>query len=396
MGLELNELHDLSRILKTQNANADAAVCQLSDGRVYYGIYSSGGKEPYSAATVLTQGMLQEVKTGFRPQDLQSEQVTVVTTYTPNEMDQGMMAMVTKNMGRLAAYPESRAFTFENGNAALKKLAIKPKRVSFDWNRDHLTRFACRAMIPSPQLDLGSADTTSHSGYHTVHRIYLMATYALLNLHNVDSVDGKYVAALMVSRTGKILAYGLNTNKENKTLHAEVNMLQSYYKFTKATNTSGIPPGARIYTTLQPCKMCAGMIVATAKNRDSTHVYYGMTDPTQKADSTALSVNKMETLLSGEKGAAVRGIKTGQGDLAKHLDTDYKQKKMARAAGDAASYGASVDYKGVTTELSSKYQRNVSPTGGKVVNPNVLKALEHVRMFLNHLGLTHQGEALVA
>ena len=58
-------------------------------------------------------------------------------------------------------------------------------------------------------------------------------------------------------------------------------MLHAYFKRTNADDT--IPKGSRIYTTLQPCLMCAGMIARTflsAKSFGSHNmkVYYGQPD----------------------------------------------------------------------------------------------------------------------
>ncbi|HEX4924736.1 MAG TPA: Bd3614 family nucleic acid deaminase, partial [Bdellovibrionales bacterium] len=47
-----------------------------------------------------------------------------------------------------------------------------------------------------------------------------------------------------------------NTNHSNRTLHAELNLVQSWWRMHQAP----LPAGAEIYTTLEPCRMCSGMI----------------------------------------------------------------------------------------------------------------------------------------
>lgn len=225
-----------------------------------------------------------------------------------------------------------------------------------------------------------------------------MAAYALLHQHDSKEPDGKYVATLLVDKTGKILAWGLNTNSGNRTLHAEVNMLQSWYRTNKSSAANGLPESCRIYTTLQCCAMCAGMIVATARKPDTIHVYYGMTDPSQKRATTALTRRNLDSLLSSSTDASVKAIKSaGATDLGTALDTDYRTAKM-----DAASYGRYLPFGNVTKSLKEKYERNTSggalsksKGGAKVVNPNVVKALEQVRMFLNHVGALHEVAPLV-
>ncbi|MBI3556237.1 MAG: Bd3614 family nucleic acid deaminase [Deltaproteobacteria bacterium] len=93
------------------------------------------------------------------------------------------------------------------------------------------------------------------------------------------------IAALLVAATGEILSWGLNTNARNKTLHAEVNMVQAYCQRTGR----GLPRGARIYSTLKPCRMCAGMIWHCAEDLTSLKVYYHEFDSGPHARETILN-----------------------------------------------------------------------------------------------------------
>ncbi|MEQ1876274.1 MAG: Bd3614 family nucleic acid deaminase [Bdellovibrionia bacterium] len=53
----------------------------------------------------------------------------------------------------------------------------------------------------------------------------------------------------------EILAVAHNTNRSNRCLHAEVNLLQSWWK-THGTH----PPRGTLHSTLEPCRMCYGML----------------------------------------------------------------------------------------------------------------------------------------
>lgn len=64
------------------------------------------------------------------------------------------------------------------------------------------------------------------------------------------------VGCVLEAASGERLAWAHNTNRDNRTLHAEVNLLQ--------TLRAPVPPGARLITTLEPCRMCQGMIVSCA------------------------------------------------------------------------------------------------------------------------------------
>ena len=92
------------------------------------------------------------------------------------------------------------------------------------------------------------------------------------------------VAAVLVSPDGKLLEWAVNTNAVNKTLHAELNLVQSYYRKSQ----SKLPRGSRLYTTLKPCKMCAGMIHDAAEDMRSFEVIYAEDDPGPNARNTAL------------------------------------------------------------------------------------------------------------
>lgn len=92
------------------------------------------------------------------------------------------------------------------------------------------------------------------------------------------------VAAVLVSRSGELLEWALNTNAVNKTLHAELNLVQSYYRKHQAK----LPAGAKLYATLKPCKMCAAMVADAAEDMRTLEVVYAEDDPGPNARNTAL------------------------------------------------------------------------------------------------------------
>jgi tRNA(Arg) A34 adenosine deaminase TadA len=98
------------------------------------------------------------------------------------------------------------------------------------------------------------------------------------------------VAALLVSADGELLAAAVNTNARNRTLHAEVNLVAAHARRARAP----IPPGARIYTTLKPCRMCAGLIWCAAADVASLRVFYAQDDPGPGARETVLDPRTLE------------------------------------------------------------------------------------------------------
>ena len=88
-------------------------------------------------------------------------------------------------------------------------------------------------------------------------------------------LQGQNIASVLVDNTYRILGWGLNTNTANTTLHGEVNLIRSYQA---ASGGAALPAGARLFTTLEPCSMCSGMITRTAGTNRVT-VVSGQKDP---------------------------------------------------------------------------------------------------------------------
>jgi tRNA(Arg) A34 adenosine deaminase TadA len=104
-------------------------------------------------------------------------------------------------------------------------------------------------------------------------------------LHDYD----RDIAAILVDAEGKLLSYGVNSNSKNKTLHAEVNLIQRYFKETGRK----IPLGAVLYSTHKPCKMCAGMIYHWSENPDVLQVYYNIDEQGGLSKTTILDEKEL-------------------------------------------------------------------------------------------------------
>lgn len=102
--------------------------------------------------------------------------------------------------------------------------------------------------------------------------------------------DEHSVAALLISHDGKILSSAINSNRLNRTLHAEVNLVQSFYR----THRRKLPPASKIITTLKPCKMCAAMIWTAAENIESMQIIFGQMDEGNHARETVLNSGTFE------------------------------------------------------------------------------------------------------
>ena len=92
------------------------------------------------------------------------------------------------------------------------------------------------------------------------------------------------IAAILCDSDGNILETSKNNNSKNKTLHAEVLLVQRYFQ----RHGRCIPENAVIYTSLKPCRMCAEMILNFCKNREMIQIYYLNDDPGPMAKNTIL------------------------------------------------------------------------------------------------------------
>ena len=96
------------------------------------------------------------------------------------------------------------------------------------------------------------------------------------------------IATLICDRNGKLLSWSANNNSKNKTLHAEILAVQKYFE----TYSAKLPVGAKIYVSLKPCRMCAGMIAQMAEDPEFLEVIYFKDDPGPLAQNTALDHSK--------------------------------------------------------------------------------------------------------
>ena len=104
-------------------------------------------------------------------------------------------------------------------------------------------------------------------------------------LHDYD----RGIAALLLNHEGKVVEWALNSNSKNKTLHAEVNLIQKYFCRTGQK----IPKGFKIYSTHKPCRMCAGMIHYWSEEREEAFVFYDIEETGRLSKWTVLDESQL-------------------------------------------------------------------------------------------------------
>jgi tRNA(Arg) A34 adenosine deaminase TadA len=85
---------------------------------------------------------------------------------------------------------------------------------------------------------------------------------------------GHNIGSVLVDPTGQVVFWARNCNAitNDASQHGEVRLMRSYLANTPATKYLD---GYTIYTTLEPCAMCSGMMALTKVKR----AVYGQTDP---------------------------------------------------------------------------------------------------------------------
>ncbi len=88
-----------------------------------------------------------------------------------------------------------------------------------------------------------------------------------------DSSRGFNIGSVLVNPDGYVVQWGRNSVNatRNLTQHGEVRLVQAYLQRTRQVALRGYT----VYTTLEPCAMCAGMLTLTQVAR----VVYGQRDP---------------------------------------------------------------------------------------------------------------------
>jgi tRNA(Arg) A34 adenosine deaminase TadA len=227
-------------------------------------------------------------------------------------------------------------------------LLARIKRVQRIENHrlDRLKQFAVTSLGPKPaNINLTNTDAAG------VARIYMLAALSLAS-RRMDprqskvAPAGKNIAAMLVAADGEVLGAALNSVDEHGdvTCHAEVNLVQSFFLLNQEKR---IPAGARIFTTLKPCAMCAGMIREAAEDNSKNLTYYGQFDPGSGAAKTALSEAHAERPLNIQGAVHVpeelwKWLPYPMSDVLQRLKTCSNEIERAQVLGRYK------DFKGVT------------------------------------------------
>ncbi len=99
----------------------------------------------------------------------------------------------------------------------------------------------------------------------------------------------RQIVAVLVNGKGEILFANSNFNYRNKILHAEVNLMNSYFE----QNRKPVPDGCKVYVSLKPCRMCANILHQSCEL--GVKIFY-LTDDTGKLARGSLIESRLTAL----------------------------------------------------------------------------------------------------
>lgn len=245
------------------------------EGVIYFAHYPEEGLAPSSAVVKLLQGLFdQHVDHSFF-----ILRQRIYTTATLTEMCRGMVKVVAKRITeKISRQDQGMTLSLHFQEVVTADQLLAPVQHLNIENHSPLAEIQDWLLQRSPQtpwdflsLARGLAQRVPRGEV----------------LHDFD----RDIAALLVDSQGRVLSYGLNSNSKNKTLHAEVNLLQRLFR----EHHQKIPEGATLYSTHKPCKMCAGMIYHWSAKPSSLQVFYGIEEKGVLSRQTVLdrfSLNK--------------------------------------------------------------------------------------------------------
>lgn len=240
----------------TDSSSAPFAWVQHKD-QVYYSRSTSIDPHlPSSPLIKLLQGLFDEHK------DLSFFILRnrIFLNYTPPMRDLGMIKLIAKRHSVVGPItPERTTSWIEVGSWDADFFPVKAERTALDWSREDLlqkTHFKSVLEKYENQIPRGPI------------------------LHD----HPRKIAAFVFDENGLIFGANAHSGAINKTLHAEVCLIQDLARRGHRV----FPERASMLVSMKPCQMCAAMIADFLPPNFSGQILYWRDDPGPKARNTAL------------------------------------------------------------------------------------------------------------
>lgn len=207
-------------------------------------------QEPHSAATQLIQGIY------FNYPEIAYTILRnrIYLNYNPKLMCRAMIQVAAKRYTvDLKLNPLLEVKETNNTSVAIN---FKPQQDLSTLNNQELT-IQLGLQNKNHTQSCNSSQFSIDSEYsQSKQQLYLdWLKVPIENSANPLYVQSRKVKSFLVIPKKNIHIYSINNNVQNKSLHAEVLLLQNYFSIYK----SGFHESTELYTSLQCCKMCAAM-----------------------------------------------------------------------------------------------------------------------------------------
>jgi tRNA(Arg) A34 adenosine deaminase TadA len=239
----------------------------IHDERVYFSRFPKSIRAPSSALVKLVQGIFAE----FHDLSFFILRNRIYTNRSSSEMDQGML----KVAGKRATF-DVEAKDHQQALSQFTFIEVGEGRIIIN---------SASGVFPAHLKEKLQFLPRELSAQFEVLKLLAETNPSLPDLHD----SNRKIAALLLDEQQKVIGIGLNQNAKNKTLHAEVNLVQSLYLETGLR----IPKNSILLSTHKPCKMCAGMIFDSCEHPDSLRVYYQTEESGGLSRNTVLDQRKM-------------------------------------------------------------------------------------------------------
>ncbi|GIL18165.1 MAG: hypothetical protein BroJett040_19160 [Oligoflexia bacterium] len=249
----------LNKLLEKYHQSHDLAWVE-DQNKIYYSLIQKNYPGPSSAAVKLIQGIFDQ----FIDHSFFILRNRIFTTAIENELDRSIVKLAAKRI----------SFNVHQAPVASKGLVQIMKD----------TDLLVSAHLEKPIVQLPTQVQSHEQAATFIQNLALQVPRGEV-LHDIN----RPIGAILTDGNGKILEYSTNSNMKNKTLHAEVVLMQDYYRQSAAL----LPSCSKIYVTLKPCKMCAAMIHKMMPAENSIEVYYLENDPGALAQNTILEKNSV-------------------------------------------------------------------------------------------------------
>lgn len=231
-------------------------------GKVYWTGFPRGAWAPSSAIVKLVQSVFDR----YRDQSFFLLRQKIRTTAPVTDLDRGVLQLAAKRAETVTAAEE---FSGTPVSSLDFEEMTDPRAELFESSLEQL------ALPEPPNHPLSEREIVMR----------LETLKALVPRGEILHDHNRPVAVLLVDRDGHVLEESVHGGFLNKTLHAELRLVQKYFR----RHRSGFPSGSRVYVSLKPCRMCAAMLMKMGENvGEDFRVVFVEKDPGRLAQATLL------------------------------------------------------------------------------------------------------------